>query len=161
VNRSRSSKARARDKEKKEGISRREFAARATVAAAAVAANAGALMGAAAVLPAAGARALAEPAPQTSGDKPKLPPAAQAEVDAKVAEILRRYGAKLSEEQKADVRRMVREAQEPLETLRAFPLENSDEPATVLHLAGTPARRAATDAAKPAAAPAKKPSGGA
>jgi len=101
---------------------------------------------------------------QPADQKPKLSLAAQAETDEKVAAVLRRYGGKLSDQQKADVRRLLDDAQTQIEALRAYPLENSDEPATILHLEMTSARRAAAPAkAVPAAAPgaAKKPAGGA
>ncbi len=65
---------------------------------------------------------------------PKLSPEAQAEAEEKAASILRRYGSRLSEEQRAEVRKNVLQGQRSLEQLRAFPLDNSDEPATILHL---------------------------
>ena len=77
---------------------------------------------------------------EAAGAGPKLSAEALGEADGKVAEILRRYGAKLSEAQKADIRRLMREAQAQIEALRAFPLENSDEPATVFHLVGAAPR---------------------
>lgn len=64
---------------------------------------------------------------------PKLSDAAKREVELKVQWILDRYGAKLSDSQKADVRKSVNSTQEGLEALRAFAIENWDEPATVLH----------------------------
>ncbi|MGE5323284.1 MAG: hypothetical protein ACM3SW_10495 [Actinomycetota bacterium] len=64
----------------------------------------------------------------------KLSPEAQAEVEAKVASIFRKYGARLSDEQKADIRRSMAESQDGLEKMRAFVLENGDQPATVLKL---------------------------
>lgn len=64
----------------------------------------------------------------------KLSPAAQAEVQTKVDSIFRKYGTKLSDEQKADIRRALAEAQDGLEKMRAFALENGDQPATVLKL---------------------------
>lgn len=64
----------------------------------------------------------------------KLSPAAQAEVEAKIASIFRKYGNRLSDEQKADIRRAMAESQDGLEKMRAFVLENGDEPATVLKL---------------------------
>ena len=141
-------------REKNVGLSRREFAARGTLAAAAIAANPGAILAATAV-PAAIAAPLLQ---ETPGDKPKLSPEALGEVEAKVAEIFRRYGSRLSDEQKADVRRLMRDAQVQIEALRAFRMENSDEPATILHLIGPPARHAPPP---PAATPAgKKPAGG-
>ena len=59
----------------------------------------------------------------------KLSASAQAEVEMKVASIFRKYGDRLSEEQKADIRRIMAESQEGLEKMRAFKLENSDQPA--------------------------------
>jgi hypothetical protein len=64
----------------------------------------------------------------------KLSPPAQAEVEMKVAEILRKHGDKLSAEQKADIRKVMAEGQEGLEKMRAFVLENSDQPATVFRI---------------------------
>src|SRR6185312_2339536 len=59
----------------------------------------------------------------------KLSASAQAEVEMKVASIFRKYGDRLSEEQKADIRRIMAESQEGLEKMRAFKLENGDQPA--------------------------------
>jgi hypothetical protein len=59
----------------------------------------------------------------------KLSAPAQAEVEMKVASILRKYGDRLSDEQKADIRRIMAESQEGLEKMRAFKLENGDQPA--------------------------------
>jgi hypothetical protein len=59
----------------------------------------------------------------------KLSPGAQAEVEMKVASIFRKYGDKLNDEQKADIRRIMAEAQEGLEKMRTFKLDNGDQPA--------------------------------
>ena len=59
----------------------------------------------------------------------KLSASAQAEVEMKVASIFRKYGGRLSEEEKADIRRIMAESQEGLEKMRAFKLENGDQPA--------------------------------
>lgn len=59
----------------------------------------------------------------------KLSASAQAEVEMKVASIFRKYGDRLSDEQKADIRRIMAESQEGLEKMRAFKLENGDQPA--------------------------------
>lgn len=64
----------------------------------------------------------------------KLSPAAQAEVQMKINNIFRKYGDRLNDEQKADVRRAMAEGQEGLEKMRAYALDNSDQPATVLQL---------------------------
>ena len=64
----------------------------------------------------------------------KLSPAAQAEVEAKVSSIFRKYGSRLNDQQKADIRRAMAETQEGLEKMRAFALENGDQPATVFQI---------------------------
>lgn len=64
----------------------------------------------------------------------KLSPAAQAEVETKVSSIFRKYGSRLSDEQKADIRRAMAETQDGLEKMRAFALENGDQPATVFQI---------------------------
>lgn len=66
---------------------------------------------------------------KTSAAMAKLSASAQAEVEMKVASIFRKYGDRLSEEQKADIRRIMAESQEGLEKMRAFKLENGDQPA--------------------------------
>jgi hypothetical protein len=70
--------------------------------------------------------------------------ARQAEIDARVGEVYRRYGDRLSAEQKAEVRRLAGELQKALDKLRAYPLGNGNQPATVLRLvpAATEAHRA-------------------
>jgi RNase adaptor protein for sRNA GlmZ degradation len=64
----------------------------------------------------------------------KLSPSAQAEVEMKVASIFRKYGDRLNDDQRADIRRAMAETQDGLEKMRAFVLENGDQPATVLKL---------------------------
>ncbi|MGC2697103.1 MAG: hypothetical protein WA738_15060 [Candidatus Angelobacter sp.] len=59
----------------------------------------------------------------------RLSAPARAEVDMKVSNIFRKYGDRLNDEQKADIRRIMAETQEGLEKMRAFPLENGDQPA--------------------------------
>jgi hypothetical protein len=66
---------------------------------------------------------------KTKAAMAKLSASAQAEVEMKVASIFRKYGERLSDEQKADIRRIMAESQEGLEKMRAFKLENSDQPA--------------------------------
>ena len=83
------------------------------------------------------AQAAGSPKPVTTVDQKtreamaKLSPAAQAEVEAKVSSIFRKYGSRLSDEQKADIRRAMAETQDGLEKMRAFALDNGDQPATV------------------------------
>ena len=156
-------------------LSRREFARSATLAAAAMAAmpsTAGAVLAGAATSPATPGGVPAEGAAAAAFDhgarlqaveqeskeqKPKLSAEAQAEVEAKIANILRRHGDRLSDAQKTDIRRLVREAQEPLETLRRYPLSNSDEPATILHLVRAEESTRRAPASRAAEKPAKRP----
>ena len=82
----------------------------------------------------AAAAAGASPDPQsleakTKAAMAKLSASAQAEVEMKVASIFRKYGDRLSDEQKADIRRIMAESQEGLEKMRTFKLENGDQPA--------------------------------
>jgi hypothetical protein len=52
-------------------------------------------------------------------------------MEERYAAILRKYGARLSDEQKKDVRKSLISQQQGLDQIRAFPLENWDEPATI------------------------------
>ena len=133
---------------KERTISRRDFTRRAALATAAIAALPSELS-----LPCADGAAQAAFPP---GDEPKLSPESQAEADAKIQAILRKYGDRLSNEQKTDIRRLVTEGQKPLETLRAYKLGNSDQPGTVLRLYPDPSER--VQHSKPAGArhPARK-----
>lgn len=71
---------------------------------------------------------------QGRGAQPPLPPKDQAEVDAKFADVVRKYGDRLSEEQKTRVRTVLGRHQRMLMRVREFPLENGDAPATALRL---------------------------
>jgi hypothetical protein len=64
----------------------------------------------------------------------KLSPSARAEVEMKVNSIFRKYGERLNDEQKADIRKVMAETQSGLEKMRAFPLENGDLPATIFRV---------------------------
>jgi hypothetical protein len=116
------------------GISRREFARRAALTASAV------------VLP----RAVfaqqekptnppASPAPPNAAEQ-KLSPAAEAEVESKYQALLRAYGDRLSAEQKTEARKALVDTQKGIEQIRAFSLDNSDEPATVFRVFRAPER---------------------
>jgi hypothetical protein len=74
----------------------------------------------------------------------KLSPSAQAEVEMKVASIFRKYGDRLSDEQKADIRRIMAESQEGLEKMRAFKLENGSQPADAFRAYRSEEKPAAT-----------------
>jgi hypothetical protein len=71
----------------------------------------------------------------------KLSPSAQAEVEMKVASIFRKYGDRLNDEQKADIRRIMAESQDGLEKMRAFKLENGDQPFALTEKKKSPANR--------------------
>jgi streptogramin lyase len=107
-------------------LSRREFARRAAVAATT-----------ALILPASllAQETAAKPTSsigQTPQPAAALSPELQAEGELKYQWIIQTYGKRLNEEQKQDLHRLVMEGQKPLAAFRAFPLENSDQPATVL-----------------------------
>ena len=57
------------------------------------------------------------------------------EVEAMYNAILRQHGSILSDEQKKELHAQLDSTVQGLAKLRAFPLENWNEPATVLHLA--------------------------
>jgi hypothetical protein len=108
-------------------LSRREFARSAALAATA------AIMAPAALLPQETASKPAQspqnpPQPTAAGLSPEL----QAEGELKYQWVMEKYGSRLSETEKKDVHRLIMEGQKPLAAFRAFPLDNSDQPATVL-----------------------------
>jgi hypothetical protein len=77
---------------------------------------------------------------KTQAAMAKLTPAAQKEVEMKVASIFRKYGDHLSDEQKADIRRIMAESQEGLEKMRTFKLDNGDQPADAFQAYRTEAK---------------------
>jgi hypothetical protein len=68
------------------------------------------------------------------GNQTPLPPQDQAEVDAKFADMVRKYGDRLTEDQKTRARGVLARHQRMLMRVREFPLENGDASATELHL---------------------------
>ncbi len=108
----------------KDTLSRRAFARTAALAAATAALAPGDLLA---------QEQKTEPKQPPPGKK-KLAPELQAEAEARIDNLMRRYGERLSDEQKAEVRKNITEGMEGVAKLRAFPLDNADEPATVLHL---------------------------
>jgi hypothetical protein len=84
----------------------------------------------------------------------KLSPAAQKEVEMKVDSIFRKYGGRLDDDQKSDIRRIMAETQDGLEKMRAFKLENGDQPADsfAAYRAGSPSHEVKAHAAKGGAA---------
>lgn len=104
-------------------ISRRDFAVSAALATAAIAAVPIDVL--------AQEKPASDAAKPEAAQPPKLSAASQAEVEARYAELLRKYGSRFSEEQKKDVHKSLISQQQGLDQIRAFPLENWDEPATV------------------------------
>jgi hypothetical protein len=105
-------------------ISRREFARRAAFVSAVATLTPSNLLTAESVA--------ASPPTQQPANVLKLSPEGQAEVDSRIQSIFAQYGSRLSDAQKADIRRLATEAQPLLERLRAFPTENGDGPALYL-----------------------------
>jgi hypothetical protein len=93
------------------------------------------------------------PQPQQVLNAPKLSPQSQAEADSRIQTILAQYGSRLSDAQKADIRRLATEAQPPLDRLRAYPTENGDGPALYLKPLMEREKKPAPAPPKPAAAP--------
>lgn len=98
-------------------ITRREFARRAALASAATIVPRGARGGEA---------SLRANEFDQSPELAKLSPEGQAEVNARVQAILSQYDSRLSEEQKADIRRLSTAAQSSLDHLRAYAVQNGD-----------------------------------
>lgn len=111
------------DDENGSPITRREFARRAAIVSAVTMVPAGAL--------ATPSPSAAPPIPQTP-DSPSLSAEGKAEAEARYQAILAVYGTRFSETHKADLRRLSYAAQEPLERLRAYTIENGDGPALYL-----------------------------
>ena len=105
-------------------ISRREFARRAAFVSAAASLSPSNLLSSESI-------AAALPAQQPA-NVPKLSPEGQSEVESRIQAILARYGNRLSDAQKADIRRLATEAQPPLDRLRAFATDNGDGPGLYL-----------------------------
>jgi len=105
-------------------ISRREFARRAAFVSAAASFAPSNLLS---------TEAEASPLPvQQPANAPKLSPEGQAEVESRIQATFAQYGARLTDAQKADIRRLATEAQPPLDRLRAFATENGDGPGLYL-----------------------------
>ena len=105
-------------------ISRREFARRAAFVSAAASLAPSNLLSSEAI-------AALSPAQQPA-NTPKLSPESQAEVESRIQSIFAQYGNRLSDAQKADIRRLATEAQPPLDRLRAFATDNGDGPGLYL-----------------------------
>jgi hypothetical protein len=105
-------------------ISRREFTRRAALVSAA-----------ASLAPANLLRSESSAAPQPAqqpASVPKLSPESQAQVESRVQSIFAQYGKRLTDAQKADIRRLATEAQPLLDRLRAFATDNGNGPGLYL-----------------------------
>jgi hypothetical protein len=65
------------------------------------------------------------------------------EAEARIAWILGRYGDRFSDEQKADIRRNIQNMQSGFDAMRAYPLDNAVEPATLFRVYRRAARERA------------------
>jgi len=75
---------------------------------------------------------LAAGAPDTAA--PKLTSEQSREVEAKLANIIRKYGERLSEAQRKHLRRILTYNETMLASIREFTVQNGDPPVTVLKL---------------------------
>jgi hypothetical protein len=107
----------ARMSEQRDSISRRNFGRGAAWTGLATALNPSALV-----------------AQGRGGGQTPLPPQDQAEVDAKFTDMVRKYGDRLTEDQKTRARGVLARHQRMLMRVREFPLENGDAPSTELRL---------------------------
>jgi hypothetical protein len=68
--------------------------------------------------------------PDNRGDD--LTPEQREEVEAKLTNIIRKYGNRLAEDQRAHLRRILAYNEKMLASVRSFPLQNGDPPASIL-----------------------------
>jgi hypothetical protein len=71
---------------------------------------------------------------ETAAAKLALTPEQSRDVDAKLANIIRKYGERLSEEQRKHLRKILAYNETMLAPVRAFALQNGDPPVAVLKL---------------------------
>jgi len=57
-------------------------------------------------------------------------PPANPEVEARIQWIFTKYGSRLNEAQRADIRRLISGGQSSIDAMRAYALDNADDPAT-------------------------------
>jgi hypothetical protein len=111
-------------KKELEGLSRRKFAKAAALTTAAV------LLPPELLAQEQKTAAKAEKPPET----PKLSPESQAEADLAYETLMRKYGRRFTDEQKADIKRLAVAQQAALDKLRVAKVMNSDELATVFQI---------------------------
>ena len=78
------------------------------------------------------AATLATVPPTRAADDPPQTPAPSAEATLRLQTILALYGTQLSDDQKSDLKKICNQSQSSLDRLRAYPTENSDDPALYL-----------------------------
>jgi hypothetical protein len=120
-------------------LSRREFARRAALGAAATSAML-------VPLPDLAAAGSSLSMAQLPADVSKLSPQSQAEAEARYQSILAQYAGRLSDAQKTDLKRLCFALQLQLDRLRAWPIANSAQPA--LYLKPLVEREKKSDAAR-------------
>jgi hypothetical protein len=111
-------------------ISRRQFGRKAAVAAAAS-------LSVPAMLAASAAHS-SPPQDQKAEPLKNLTPQQAADVDAKLANILRKYGDRFSDDQKKRLRRILAQHQRLMAPVRDFAVQNGDPPASVLRVTFDP-----------------------
>ena len=109
-----------------EEISRRQFGRDAAIAAAAT-------LTAPSLLVSTAAEA-ARPQEKKPEPLEGLTPEQTAEVDARLDNILRKYGTRFNDDQKARLRRILAQNERMMAPVRAFSLQNGDPPASVLRI---------------------------
>jgi hypothetical protein len=92
----------------------------------------GRLSAAGAALPLASMLAKADHSHQGPHEVAGCPPTQLPEVEAKLANIVRKYGSRLSAAQRKSLKQILAYNESMLATIRAFPLHNGDAPASVL-----------------------------
>jgi hypothetical protein len=78
------------------------------------------------------AATLATVSPARAADDPPQTPAPSTEATLRLQNILALYGTQLSDDQRADLKKICNNTQSSLDRLRAYPTENSDDPALYL-----------------------------
>lgn len=107
-------------------ISRREFARRAAFVSAA------ASLSPAELLSRDSPAFVTQPLQAPASGGPKLSPESQAEMESRLQAVFAQHGARLTDAQKSDLRRIAAEGQAALDRLRAYPTNNGDGPALYL-----------------------------
>jgi hypothetical protein len=75
-----------------------------------------------------------KPADKTSDNGGSLTPDQTQEVEARLTNVIRKFGNRLSEQQRQHLRRILTYNERMLVAIRTFPLQNGDPPASVLRV---------------------------